>query len=195
MTAFAEDFRAEIADEYDSLLNNPSDGLAAARRQGMSALVGWIQRRLVYDIRVALEMANPGDIERACARGALALLMLRDANHAMSAMMRDAFDGPEGEREKKLGEVYEAHARRLRDVEVPGASFQTMLVELAHATGSKQRFTIDVDSIGNEVVIVPHGGEERRFSGATLVSAVSDAHAAIVEKKALADPSEPEGQS
>ncbi len=182
MTAFADDFRAEIATEYDALLNDRTDGLAKARRQGTHALADWIRRRVSYDLQCAFYTSNPGDVDRACARGALALLMLRDASRAMGLAFYNAYEGPESERKAKLDRIYEDHARRLKGVLLPPPSFEAMLAELS---GFGDHVTIDVTQTGYTVSLTSwrdKAAPPRTYDAASIVGAVTLAHAAEVDK-------------
>jgi hypothetical protein len=117
MSEFAEDFRKEIADAYDVLLNDRKDALAAARLGGVGGLAHWIRDELFLELNNALECANPGDIDYACSRIGLAALMMRDAGRAMEKMFSDAYEGPESEREAKLRTGIQAHSPKMTGIQ------------------------------------------------------------------------------
>lgn len=198
MSEFADDFRAEIEEQYQEVINHRGDGLEKARAQGMSALIQWVQRRLLHDLYCALDTANPGDVDRACARGALALMLLRDASRAFADMLWYSHDGPKEELDARRDAAFAAHGRAIRGVLLPDADFETMLADLG---GGLRRVQIDVSQAGHEVRVTEYRGKDeprakaRVFEGATLVAAVTDAYNAVVKQEPVEAPTEPVGQS
>jgi hypothetical protein len=198
MSAFADDFRAELEEQYQEVINRRGDGLEKARAQGMSALIQWVQRRLLHDLYCALDTANPGDVDRACARGALALMLLRDASRAFADMLWYSHDGPKEDVDAKQDAAMEAHARALRGVLLPDADFETMLTMLSNGF---RRVQIDVSQTGHEVRVTEYRGKDEPrakplvFEGATLVAAVTDAYNGVVKQEPVEVPTEPVGQS
>ncbi|MDB5069578.1 MAG: hypothetical protein JWM87_689 [Candidatus Eremiobacteraeota bacterium] len=111
---FAEDFRAQITDSYEDLINDRADSLNIARVNGMSALAEWIRTELWGEVEGALDAGDPISIDLACARVGLAGLLLRDASRAFGAMLANAYDGPMEERDERIGAAMRLHAGPMR---------------------------------------------------------------------------------
>lgn len=108
---FGDGFRREVEAAFLEVLNSPpeTDELSKARFSGVGGLSAWVRDELYPELREAFDCANPGQVEAACARGGLALLMLSDANTAMAKVFSDAYAGPESEREASLKAGLKAH--------------------------------------------------------------------------------------
>jgi hypothetical protein len=121
VTAFAEDFRAEMEGAYNELLNRRMPRLSDARYGGVGGLAQWMRDEAYPLLEDALECGEPDSIEWACAQIGLGALMMRDASRALCKVFEDAYAGPEEGRDERIRDGLRVHALKMTGAQMISA--------------------------------------------------------------------------